>query len=76
MILIDNGASAIPFVGSEGDNLYAKMNNIVFYGETDAHECAVPNTCLNPNETDLTLCIDRHAIEASAFTQAAKAAFI
>ena len=39
MVLIDNGFSASPMVGKEGDDQSVIMRNIKFYGETEARDC-------------------------------------
>jgi len=45
MILIDNGHSAAPMVGVEGEDQSIVMNNVVFFGETEARDCQVENVC-------------------------------
>lgn len=40
MILIDNKFGATPMIGIEGENLWAMMNNVTFYGETEARDCS------------------------------------
>lgn len=45
MILIDNGYGASADVGKEGLDQYARMKNMVFYGETEARDCEFAGFC-------------------------------
>lgn len=45
LIMIDNGASIIPMLGNDGDDLTISIWDSVFYGETDAKECPAKDAC-------------------------------
>lgn len=63
MILIDNKFGATPMIGIEGENLWAMMNNVTFYGETEARDCSREGVCLERSKEPG--CIDRTAIMIS-----------
>ena len=42
------------------------MTNIIFYGETEAHDCPYPNYCAQPNDGKFD-CVDKSAIITSIF---------
>ena len=45
MILIDNGYGASLYVGLDGDDLWAVMKNMIFYGETEVSDCDQGRIC-------------------------------
>lgn len=45
MTLIDNTNSAMNMIGQEGDELWTKMTNITFYGETENKDCDGQYVC-------------------------------
>ena len=65
MVIIDNVNGASANIGVIADPSWANLTNIVFYGETEATDCPIPNYCANSDgKFD---CSDKNAIITSIF---------
>lgn len=81
LTIIDSGFGAVAMVGLDGLELWAVIRNSTFYGETEARDCKAKNIC-NMNNLFRFLpelytgCIDKTAIQISAFADHFKPALI
>lgn len=74
MVLIDNGWSAVPMVGVEGENLWIRLKNMTFYGETEARDCWGPNVC--GAYSGYVGCWEKYALMVSMFSAYSQAPLI
>ena len=76
MTLIDNGIGAVASSGTVSDYQTSTMNNLKFYGETEARDCEVKGHCAEPGNTNSQGCFAKTAFMPPTFSGDAKPALI